>query len=270
MSSRELATGFVGFKTALPLTPKDAVVTVVEAAALSEQTAPSYRQIRATFKTDLSAKDTRFSLSEHVANQLSVEEEEEKRFLKKVNDELEARMQIIKAEAYQAGFQKGETDGKTKGYEEEKVRLAQMIEGLAMGVKAFEDARAQLGTQYESQLIELSFKIAEVIVHTKIDERPEIIAHTVVAILERISKDDEVRVRLSPLAFDAIEKIRPETDKFVRPGRLTFDLDQNLVSGDCVVESLSGEIGSFLLEQIEKLKAEISKRRSHEHQSTGT
>lgn len=258
LDKKTFLTGFVKFETkAAPLVPKGAVVEELEPPKLGGALNRTYQDIKDTFKKDLNIRDSRFYLSEMIANQLSVEEEEKRRFESRVREEVEKRLSIIKSEAYQEAFGKGEAEGKAKGYDEEKVRIAKELELLATGLIAIETAKERLGEQYERALLETAFKLSEAIVHHEISERPEGINHTISEILQRISKEDDVRIRLSSGDFDIITKAKAEVQKLGRTGRIQFDMDESLKRGDCVVESLSGEIASFIDDKIQSLKEKL-------------
>lgn len=242
------------------LVPEGADIQPYELPKLIEGKAPTYAQIRSTFKKDLSAKDARFSLSELVANQMSVEQEEQRRFDKKVAETVEATLKGISEEAYKKAFEEGKSEGIKNGYEEEKARIAQHLEGLAFASKALTEAKNQLGKQYEIALVEMGFRLAKIVVHHEIQEKPEIISKTIADILGRIAKEDDVLVRMSPSEFEAIEQISDDLKQISRQGRVSFEADTNIPRGACVVESMSGEIASDIEDKFKKLQEELSKK----------
>ena len=115
-------------------------------------------------------------------------------------------------------------------------------------------AKNELAAQYEEKLVELGFKVGKILVHHEIETHPENVHHTIRAILDLLAKEDDVRVRLSPAEFDVTSEIKKEIDLLLRPGRVSFELDQTLASGDVVVESGSGEIASKIEDKFSKLQ----------------
>jgi flagellar assembly protein FliH len=258
-------TPFISKIKSAPLVPAGADIKPFEMPKLVEGDTKTYTQIRSAFKKDLSAKDARFFLSELVANQMSVEQEEQRRFDKKVAETVEATLKGIREEAHKNGFAEGREAGTKQGYEEEKARLAQHLEGIAFASRALAEAKNQLDKQYEVALVEMGFKLAKIVVHHEIQEKPEIIAKTIADILGRIAKDDDVMVRLSPQEFEAIEQISDEIKAISRQGRVSFEADQGIPRGACVVESLSGEIASNIEDKFRKLQEELSKKLNQSH-----
>jgi flagellar assembly protein FliH len=275
-SSDDFAKAFVrygasanaGAKT--PLVPKDAKVEPFRHPALKEKDIPTYHQIKSTFRADVGAKSARFSLSDLVADQLSVEAEELRRFERKVNEEVENRLSILRREAQELGHKEGLERGRAKGYDEEKARLAALMERLASSANAMEKAKESLSSHYERVLVDMAFRLAELVVHAELKQRPESIYHTISAILDRIGREEDVRVRMSSADFEAIDKVKSQVEGLGRVGRISFDADSSIRPGDCVVESSSGEIASVVEEKLAKLKEEMLSSLTLKFGETGT
>ncbi len=248
---------FVRFQGGQSLVPPGADIKTADVPSLKGTNLPTYRQVKATFKQDLGSRDVRFTLSDLVASQLSVEEEEERRFAKRVEDEVAQRLALVRNEAHKSGLEEGMKEGKQRAYDEEKARLAKELETLAHTINLMEDAKEKLASAYEGALVDLAFRFAEVIVHRELRERPEGISSTIQAILERFAKDDDVRVRLPSETFEVMQLIKDDLAKVSRSGRISFDIDRELTPGSCVVESMGGEVASFVDEKIATLRDEL-------------
>lgn len=233
---------------------------------------PTYTQIKSKFKNNLRSADSRFSLSEHVANQLSIEEEDSRRFQKRVDEAVRDRLNLIESEARKEGFDQGFASGKSEAFEGEKARIARQIELFTLAVKSIEEAKLQLGAQYEKALVDLSLKLAEMIASAELHTDPTKITDTIVAILEKIAKEDDVRIWLPTSTIECFDEIKKEVEEFSRSGRITFDVNAALADGACVVESLSGEIASSIEERVKKLGEELRRRvtENQRKESTGT
>lgn len=252
------------------LIPPGAEVAPFDPPALKGREMPTYGQIKSTFDPGAMPKQNRFALSDLVAGQLSVEQEEQRRFEGRVNEEVESRLKILRSEVHAAAHAKGLEEGRAKAYDEEKARIAQHLEGLMGATQSIIAAKEKLADQYEQTLVDIAFRIARVVVHKELEIQPAAIQATVAAILDKIAKEDDVRVRLSSHEFEAIDTIKSEVDRLGRSGRVTFEIDATLKPGNCIVESLSGEIASFLEEKFELLKTEIDKvRATQRREGTG-
>lgn len=223
---------------------------------LKKAEAKSYSKIKQTFQEEAHGSG-RFMLSDLVANQMTVEEEEQLRFMKKVNETVDARIRLETEDARKIGYEEGFKKGQAQAYEEEKARLATQIERLGLLMQSLTQAKLSMAEQYEKALLETAFRIAKIIVLKEVTERPEVIARTVADILGRISKDDDVLIRLAPEEFDVIEKIQEDLKQIARTGRLSFEVDQRMVPGSCIVESMSGEIASDIESKFVKLQEDV-------------
>ena len=253
------------------LVSENADIKPLEIRNLVAGSVPTYGEIKSRFRKDIDTKSGRFVLSELVADQLSVEEEEQRRFEKKVAEVVEQQISSIRDESIAKGYAEGLDRGRNEAYEKEKARLASHIESLAAAIQSIAKAKQSLGTQYEGALLDMSFKIAKIIVHQEFKDRPAAISGTISDILGRVAKDDDVMIRLSSREFEAIEQIQDDVKSIARSGRISFEVDQRLGSGDCIVESLSGEISSVLEEKFKKLQEEVTRTmRLNEEARVGT
>ncbi len=272
-NARSLSEGFVRFgqtASSKPLLPPGAEVRPHESRDLRSQNRQSYQQIRSQFTADKTAKSSRFSLSELVSSQLSVEVEEQRRFEKRVTEEVENQLSVVRREAMERGHAEGLEKGRAEAYEAERARLVAQVENLSSALGAIRKAREDLIGDYERQLVDVSFRLAELVVHTHISERPEMIHKTLGAILSRIAREEDVRIRLAVSDFESIDEIRSSIEEMSRSGRVSFDVDSSLKAGDCVVESSSGEIASFVEDSLAKLRKEMLSLVNMRLEGTGT
>lgn len=252
--------------------PPNAVVEDFEIRSF-EGDIQSYQKIKATFRTDEHTASTaqNFILSEHVQSSLSVEQEEIRRMELRVAQEVETLRESVTIQAHEEGLRIGTEEGRTRAYDEEKARMALHLERLAELVEAISTAKQKLAEMYEKTLVNAAFQMAKVIVDREVAERPSEISATVRAILEKISQEDDVRIRLSPANFEVIESIQADISTMVRSGRIQFEADSQIEPGDCIVESQSGEVASFIDDKLRRLRAELDRIYSSNREGkTGT
>jgi flagellar assembly protein FliH len=244
------------------LLPPGAKVETFQVTTLRATNTKSYSEIKRSFQAEKQSV-AKFNISEMVANQLSVEDEELRRFEKRVEQELERRLGQLKDEAYKKGFEEGTQAGTQKAYQEEKSKLEQQTTLTDELLTDLQTAIAELSKRYEKELMDTAFRIAEIILNTEIEKDPSILAATVSDILEKISKEDDAIIKLPKEYSEIIPKIKEKIqEKSIRPGRVQFEVDAQIKKGDLVVECLSGEVSSFLNEKIALLKEEIVKRQN--------
>lgn len=242
------------------MVPKGADVTKFEMRNLDDKDRPTYQSIKSSFTKDSNtAENARFLLSEMVHDHLSVEAEEERRFNERVAAELELIKNSASEKAEKEGFERGLSEGKEKAYSEEKARLAVMIESFGQATNLITEGRASLAKQYECKLVDLAFKMASIIVDHEVQTNRDIVSHSVKAILDKLGQEEDVRIRISSDDLEIVKALEDELKNVTHRGRISFELDQALNVGDCVVESSSGEIASLIDEKLKKLREELGK-----------
>ncbi|MEO5667253.1 MAG: FliH/SctL family protein [Bdellovibrionota bacterium] len=242
------------------LIPDGAIVRPFEMRVLGQEQRPTYQSIKKGFKEDkANTRDARFLLSEMVHSHLSVEAEEERRFTDRLAQEMGKRQNEIQEAAYKEGFEKGMGEGRQLAFEQEKARLATLIEGLAHVVSVIGEAKSTLAADYETRLVSLAYRMASVIVDHQIKHQPEIVSYSIRAILEKIGQDEDIHIRLSTEDHGIVDQLQEELKTFSHKGRVSLDLDANIRRGDCIVEAASGEIASFINDKLEAVRAELEK-----------
>jgi flagellar assembly protein FliH len=242
------------------LLPPGAVVKVFEMPVLGHSQRPTYQAIRKSFTVDkANSRDSRFLLSEMVHSHLSVEAEEERRFEDRLGKEMQLLRSEIHASAHKEGFERGQEEGKRLAFEGERSRLAALVEGLSSVIASVSEAKTKLAQDYETRLVALAFRIASVVVDHQIKEKPELVANSIRAILEKIGQEEDIRIRLSVEDHAIVGQLEEEFKNISHKGRISLDLDTNIKRGDCIVEASSGEIASFIDEKLTSLRQELIK-----------
>jgi flagellar biosynthesis/type III secretory pathway protein FliH len=242
------------------LVPPGAVVRTFEMPILGQEQRRTYQSIKKTFTVDSgSTKDSRFLLSDMVHSQLSVEAEEERRFNDRIALEMERLSQGVHESAYKDGYAAGQEEGKKLAFEQERSRLAALIEGLTHSIGTIAEAKLKLAESYESRLVALAYRMASVVVDHQIEQNPEFVTHSIRAILEKIGQEEDIRIRLSADDHAIITQVEENLKGFSHKGRISLDLDSSLKRGDCIVEASSGEIASFIEEKVGVLRSELKK-----------
>jgi flagellar assembly protein FliH len=230
-------------------------------AALRPNNMRSYSEIKKTFQGQNSLQSKQFHISEMVANQLSLEDEEVKLFEKRVQEEVSKKIAVLQEEAQKKGHEEGVKLGTEKAYAEQKALLDQKNENLSQLISFLDEAISSLSKKYEIQLTDVAFKIAEIIINAQIQKDPSVLSATVTDILEKISKEDDAIIKFPKEFAEILPQIESVVkEKNIRPGRMQFEVDSNLKKGDVIVECSSGEIASYIEQKISVLKEEVFKQ----------
>ncbi|HVJ64602.1 MAG TPA: FliH/SctL family protein [Bdellovibrionota bacterium] len=259
-SSKYNSTSFRPFGADVPKEVKEEKVEKFHFNDWAKEGRPTYSEIKETFEKNLPKKDQRFFLSELVANQLSVEEEDSRRFEARIKDELEKKVAEIKEIAYREGYEQGLEKGIEKAFAEERVHIAARLEAMAAITSDLVESKAKLEFDYEKKLTEYAFQLAESIVESEIQNRPESVSMVIRNILELLSKEEDVKIHLGIANKAQVDYIRDEIAKVNRKGSYVIEFRDDFAPGDCSVESISGEVSAKISERIAAFRAEIMNR----------
>jgi len=253
MASSNSAKPFQAFGA---LVPPGAQVEPFQVQQISQGRPKAYSEIKESFRADFQRSGSRFHLSEYVAGQLSVEEEELRRFESMVEEETARRVNELKEAAQNEGFEKGFADGNLKGLSESRVSVEEQLTLLKACIEDLDSAKVNLANQYEKEFTHLALKLASVLTYHEVQSSPEQIHFTISEMLERVAKSDDVIVKMSKSYSSCLDTIKKELDTAKNiDRRIQFELEAALEPGDVIVECLSGEVASFLKEKITLLES---------------
>lgn len=223
-------------------------------ADLARETIPSYTGLREAFTPDRLLESASFELSPLISAEMSRSREDEKRFHEKVELVVQERIHQILGQETQRGYQEGLERGRSEAYQAESARVEQMVSALTAAQDAMEQSRSELSRFYEKSVLDVAFRLSELVVRSHFEHRPEEVKHVLADILQKISKTHDVVIRLSAKQADAVNVIKDHLEKTRREGHIVFEVDESLSDGDCVVESANGEVGAIIDEEFKKLR----------------
>ena len=175
------------------------------------------------------------SRAQVIINQAEEEATKIREHAQKVLSEVEA----VREKARKDGFTAGETKG-----------LSQVTEKLVR----LEAMREKFYKEAEVEIIKLTMSIAEKVIGSIVDERPEVIKNVVRQALER-SLGDRITVRVNPEDYATITSQNYEfKDVLDRTKRLHFKEDETVSKGGCIVETEVGTIDAQIETQMEAIR----------------
>ncbi|MBP7843711.1 MAG: hypothetical protein KA116_02770 [Proteobacteria bacterium] len=245
------------------LVPKNASIETYKLTPIKGTNLKSYTELRSNFNPERTISSGNFHLSEMVSNQLSMEDDELRRFNEKVKKEVDTIIGSVQSEAEKKGYEDGLKAGTEKAYTEEKEKILKNTELVTDFVSRIDQAILGLSSKYEVELIEVAFKIAEIVIASEIEKNPTILSGTISEILERISKDDDATIKVPKHLVEIIPSIKEVVQsRTARAGRIHFEVDAKLPHGAIVVECVNGEISALISEKVNLLKKEVLKRQA--------
>jgi len=162
----------------------------------------------------------------------------------------------LQQEAFEAGMQAG----LEKGREEVRQPAHREMQRALSLVAQTEQLRVESTIQGEFNIVELALAIARKIIHREITLDPGIVVEQVRQLVEAIAEKGLITIRAHPSEISHLQSFRA----FVlgadgQPARLSFEGDESIHPGGCIVESSQFFIDATIETQLQKIWQEMIK-----------
>lgn len=231
--------------------------------SLSDRETPrEYQEVKVHFgslaNTD---RDSHGHFQLHAASKklLGVEREELSHIEDRVQAEVTERLRLLEADAYKAGFQKGEEAGFNKSEEEAKAKFDPMIQQLAALMEGFDAIKQDLYHANEKVLIRLVFNVAKQVLLRDLKADPAYVKRLTATVIEKIGAKESVKIRFNREDFANLEQIR-DFIKAQFPELKNFQIDpsDDLELGGCKVETDLSRINAAVETQLKAIESSLS------------
>ena len=156
----------------------------------------------------------------------------------------------IEQEAYEEGFVQGEKDGFELG-EKKALKVIENIENLFNEIT---DLKNDILKQYEKEILELIFAVAEKIVHHEVKLDDTVVKSAIVNALELAVEKSKVVFNVNPDDYDYVEKLRPELfNQNKELKSIVVSSNPSVTRGGCFLETPYGNIDATIESMLEKI-----------------
>jgi flagellar assembly protein FliH len=161
--------------------------------------------------------------------------------------EAQARAAQIEETARRDGYEAGFADGVARAEAEAR----QSLDAVAAAVETVAAARADAAAAVERRAAELALLVAERIVTTALEIRPELVCEIVASALRRLVDVERLSVDVNPEDVDRVREWL-EAGNDARFASLEVRPERRVPAGSCVVRTVDVEIDARISEQIER------------------
>jgi len=163
---------------------------------------------------------------------------------------VEENIASIEQEAYEKSFAQGEKDGFEFG-EKKATKILENIENL---FNEMLNLKHDILKQYEKEIVDLIFAVAEKIVHHEVRSKESVIKNTIFEALELAVEKSKVVFNVNPEDYDYVEKLRPELFNRNKGAKsIVVTSDPNVKRGGCYLETPYGNIDATIESKLEKI-----------------
>ena len=157
---------------------------------------------------------------------------------------------LIEQDAYEKGFVQGEKDG----FELGERKASKVIENIEKLFDEMSTLKQEVLKQHEKEILDLTFAIAEKIVHrvTRFNEGG--VKEAVFNALSLAIEKSKIVLNVNPEDYDYIEELRPDLcKKYKELKSIIVGSDPSITRGGCLLETPYGDIDARIETQLEKI-----------------
>jgi flagellar assembly protein FliH len=153
------------------------------------------------------------------------------------------RVSEIEREAYEKGYQQGETAGLEMG----RAKMEPALADLNALIEEIGKAHSEVVKANQDGLLGLAKAIATRILHRELSMTPDQIMTTLQEVLALVGSEQRVRLRVSQGDFQFLVEHQSELPALGQLGDLvTFEVDPDMVRGGCLVRTATGLIDATM------------------------
>ena len=198
-----------------------------------------------------SKKDGRFKINDLLRDPLSIEEEERRVVEEKVRERVAAVSEDSKREATAVGYEEGLIKGHEEAFKKFSRESKERLDKFDAFLLECENAKRDIFQANERVLIELMYRIAQMVLLTELKTDKEFIARLARELIERIGVRENITVLIHPDDIATIDMIRVGLEKAM--GTLTnlnIEPSTQVARGGCAIETEWNAIDASLETQL--------------------
>ncbi|MFC7392549.1 flagellar assembly protein FliH [Scopulibacillus cellulosilyticus] len=185
---------------------------------------------------------------------------------KNIQEQEEAFKEKCKA-VYRKHCERGYDDGFNHGKKEGKALYKEKIDKANRIISCAEAAYGDYLSRAEPDILSLAVRIAETIINTALEEKPECWMSLVKKAVAGVKEQDAIQITVPPKWFELVISHQKELLSLVRGARLQIFADEQLEEHMCYIETPFGKLDASVDSQLTVMKQtllEMMEASSHE------
>lgn len=162
-------------------------------------------------------------------------------------------------QAYRKGFAEGKAQGLNEGQDTGLELGTQKIEPV---ISAIKEALIQLNAireetylQLEKEVVELALAIAQKVICREIATDKETVVCVAREALAKVDDAGKVKIKMNPTDLKFINETKYQLANLIPDvNNVTFEAEENIQSGGCIIETELGEIDARIEKQLQAVK----------------
>jgi flagellar assembly protein FliH len=162
-------------------------------------------------------------------------------------------------QAYQKGFAAGKTEGlhegETAGFEQGTQKIEPLVSSIRDALIQLDRIREETYQQIEKEVVELALAIARKVICREIATDKETVLCVAKEALAKVNEPGKIKIKMSPSDLQFINETRYQLSNLIPDiDTVTFEAEEAIQSGGCVIETDLGEIDARIERQLQAVE----------------
>ncbi len=197
--------------------------------------------------------DSEFVIADLVAKQSGVSALRKQQLDAQVEETVLARLKDIEESAYKQAHDLGLIEGAERAYKEQSESLKASQEKLDEAGRNLDSLIANLCKQYEAEIMQMIFRVAERIAMHEITMNKEVVLDVLHKIVDELQAAQHIKVLMNAEDLKFVEELRAKGSKEAEKlARVKIESGENIKRGGCLVETEFGSVEATVEQRVEK------------------
>ncbi|MBW2338271.1 MAG: hypothetical protein JRF47_16215 [Deltaproteobacteria bacterium] len=158
-------------------------------------------------------------------------------------------------EAYQKGFAEGLREGENAGFEQGTQKIEPLISSIRNALIQLDRIRKETYQHIEKEVVELALAIAQKVICREIATDKETVLCVAKEALAKVDDPGKIKIKMSPSDLQFFSETRYQLSNLISDiDNVTFEAEESIQSGGCVIETDLGEIDARIERQLQAVE----------------
>lgn len=162
-------------------------------------------------------------------------------------------------QAYLKGFEEGRaqglSEGENAGFEQGTQKIEPLINSIKEALIQLAAIRRETYSQIENEVVELALAIAQKVICREVATDRETVVCVAKEALAKIDDPGKITIKMNPADLLFINETKYQLANMIADvNNVTFEGEESIQSGGCIIETQLGEIDARIEKQLEAVK----------------
>lgn len=161
--------------------------------------------------------------------------------------------------AYHKGFADGKAqgvnDGENTGFELGVKKIEPLLSSIKEALIQLNAIREETYQQIEKEVVDLALAIAQKVICREISTDPETVVCVAKEALAKVDDPGKIKIKMNPSDLQFINETKYQLSNLIADvNHVTFEAEESIQSGGCIIETELGEIDARIEKQLQAVE----------------